>query len=273
MAEDLPDVAWIDPNFVDLGGLQGADDDHPSMDVMAGQSFVMNYQALSTSAVWEKTVLVVVYEEHGGFYDHVDPTEGLPESFTRRAEFGHFGPRVPALVVSPFVERGAAFGSKQGDDARFLFDHSALIKTILLRFANGSYEGLPERVASASHLGHLLTARSARKAPEFPNHAVDKVADWWSKQIEERPMYPLATVPALNELGVVEEPSGVQGVLQGVWDAINRLVDRLPLGRRAPPRPVPQKAHAALAEPNELEAGVAAAAGTIRRRGLRPGQP
>jgi hypothetical protein len=51
MAEDLPNVAWIDPNFVDLGGPQGADDDHPPTDVMAGQSFVLKiYRALSTSA-------------------------------------------------------------------------------------------------------------------------------------------------------------------------------------------------------------------------------
>src|SRR5215212_5156772 len=41
MAEELPNVSWIDPNFVDLGGLQGADDDHPPTDVMAGQSFLL----------------------------------------------------------------------------------------------------------------------------------------------------------------------------------------------------------------------------------------
>ncbi|HEV2772998.1 MAG TPA: alkaline phosphatase family protein [Thermoleophilaceae bacterium] len=96
MKEDLPNVAWIDPNFVDLGGLQGANDDHPPTDVMAGQSFVMRvYQSLKESALWERSLLVILYDEHGGFYDHVDPTVGLPDEFTERAEFRHFGPRVP----------------------------------------------------------------------------------------------------------------------------------------------------------------------------------
>ena len=88
MAEDLPNVAWVDPNFVDLGGLQGANDDHPPTDVMAGQSFVMRiYESLRQSALWDKSMLVIVYDEHGGFDDHVDPTVGLPERFTERAEF------------------------------------------------------------------------------------------------------------------------------------------------------------------------------------------
>jgi phospholipase C len=267
MAEDLPNVAWIDPNFVDLGGLHGADDDHPPTDVMAGQSFVLKiYQALSTSALWETSLLVVVYDEHGGFYDHMDPTVGLPEEFTSRAEFGHFGPRVPALVVSPFVDPAKVFGSPQNDDPRFLFDHTALIKTILLRFAGGSYGGLPERVGTASHLGHLLTAGSPRPAPQVPPPAIDAVADWWSKQIVEKLTYPLAHVPALAELGVVEAPSGAQGILQSVFDVFGRLVDWL--RRRPAAAPV-----AALTEADELQQGVAAAARHIRSKGLRPGQP
>ena len=75
---------------------------------------------------------------------------------------------MPAIVVSPFVGRGAAYGSKQDDDPDFLFDHTTLIKTILLRFADGDFSGLPARVASAAHLGHLLTEPAPREAPPVP---------------------------------------------------------------------------------------------------------
>lgn len=270
-SDDFPNVAWVDPNFVDLGGLLGANDDHPPTDAMAGQSLVLKiYQALSQSEIWKRSMLVVTYDEHGGFYDHVDPTDGrLPDEFTRRSEFAHFGPRVPALVISPLVEPGSVFGSQQDDDRRFLFDHTALIKTILLRFGNGTHDGLPDRVGTSSHLGHLLTRASPRPVVEAPRPTIEKVASWWGEQIASRLEYPLATVPALSELGAEEAPGGVQGFLQSVWSVVGRIVDRLPFVRRAPAEPP----RAELTEPNELERGIATAAKAIRAQGLRPGQP
>jgi phospholipase C len=285
MKEDLPNVAWIDPNFVDLGGLQGANDDHPPTDVMAGQSFVMKiYQALKESALWEKSMLVIVYDEHGGFYDHVDPTVGLPERFTERAEIHHFGPRVPAVVVSPFVAPRSAFGSAQDNDPCYLFDHTALIKTILLRFADGKYDGLAEdardRVARSSHLGYLLTDGPARKGPEIPAGHIEIVTDWWALHIGDRLKNPNAKIAALQELGIVEGPSATQQVeslLGRIADWFRRLFRRKP--KAAPAKPAAEEAEAAEgpvvlgAEASELELGVAAAARYIRKRGLPPGQP
>jgi phospholipase C len=280
MKEELPNVAWIDPNFVDLGGLQGANDDHPPTDVMAGQSFVIKiYQTLKDSALWEKSMLVIVYDEHGGFYDHVDPTAALPTDFAARAEFRHFGPRVPAIIVSPFVQAGAAFGSAQHNDARFLFDHTALIKTILLRFAGGNYAGLPDRIASSSHLGHLLTGGTPRSAPEVPQASVEQVSDWWAKHIAFRLMHPSATIPALQELGVDERPGGPQAGAQDLWALLGRAWDWIRARFKRPPEPGARPAAhvtpapAVLTEASELQLGVAAAARQIRRQGLPPGQP
>jgi phospholipase C len=270
--EALPDVAWIDPNFVDLGGFSGADDDHPPTDPMAAQSFVLKiYNMLrSRPRLWEKTLLAIVYDEHGGFYDHRHPGDGLPREFTERAEFGSFGPRVPALVVSPFVKRGAAYGSAQGDDLRFLFDHTSLIKTIMLRFAGGDYSGLPARVASAAHLGHLLTEGSPREAPRVPGASVDLVTDWWAGQIRRRLSNPLASVPALEELRDGEE-EGLVGVGERIWEAVDWVVDHVPLLHR---RPAAAERRVAIAEDaNELEQGIARAAVEIRKQGLPPGQP
>ncbi len=266
--ERLPDLAWIDPNFVDLGGLSGADDDHPPTDVMAAQSFVLKiYNMLrSRPALWEKTMLAIVYDEHGGFYDHRHPGDGLPPGFTERAEFGTFGPRVPAIVVSPYVGRGTAYGSAQDNDLRYLYDHTSLIKTILLRFADGDFSGLPARVASAAHLGHLLTEPTPRQAPAVPKKAVDGAVEWWARQIRRHLTEPMATVPALEELREGES-EGLERVGERIWEAIDWIVDRLPfVHRRRPPIAISSDA-------NELEQGIAAAAVKIRKKGLPPGQP
>jgi phospholipase C len=271
--ERLPDVAWIDPNFVDLGGLAGADDDHPPTDVMAAQSFVLKiYNMLrSRPKLWRQTMLAIVYDEHGGFYDHRDPREGLPPEFAARAEFGTFGPRVPAIVVSPFVARGAAYGSAQDDDPRFLFDHTSLIKTILLRFADGDFSRLPARVASAADLGELLTESEPREAPSVPGATVDRVADWWGRQIRHRLSDPMATVPALEELREGES-EGLEKVGESIWEAVDWLLERIPF-LHARSRPARRPSIAIADDANELEQGIGRAAVEIRKRGLPPGQP
>jgi phospholipase C len=282
MKEELPSVSWIDPNFVDLGGLQGANDDHPPTDVMSGQSFIMKiYQSLKDSALWEKSMLVIVYDEHGGFYDHVDPSVGMPPAFTNnRCEFRHFGPRVPAIVVSPFVTPGAAFGSAQGADPCFHFDHTALIKTILLRFADDDCTGLPERVNSSSHLGHLLTGSQAGPAPEIPQSEIERVSSWWGDNIALQLKYPAAKLPALQELGIVEGPSGGQAAAQTAWSVLARVRDWIAglFGKKAAPKPAAKAGEdgshpAVLADASELQLGIAAASRKIREDGLQSGQP
>jgi phospholipase C len=143
----LRDVSWIDPNFIDLHILDpGSNDDHPPGDVVAGQALVLDvYEALVNSPDWPDTVLVIVYDEHGGFYDHV-----APPPVDDGSGFPTYGVRVPALVVGPRV--------KQGVSHQF-FDHTALIKTILTRFAadpDHAVAQLGARVEHSPHLGVLL---------------------------------------------------------------------------------------------------------------------
>jgi phospholipase C len=269
---ELPEVAWVDPNFVDLGGLTGADDDHPPTDVMAAQSFVLKiYNMLrSKQALWRKTMFVVVYDEHGGFYDHRSPADpSLPVEFTERAEFGVFGPRVPAIVVSPYVAPGSAYGSAQDNDPRFLYDHTTLIKTILLRFAGGDFSAMPERVATAAHLGHLLTEPEPREAPEVPAGTIETVTNWWAGQIGKRLKDPQASVPAMLELQD-GEGEGVEGAGLWFWRLVDWLVDHIPFLH---PRPSAAPSIAVAEDANELERGVAKAAVRIRSGGLPPGQP
>jgi phospholipase C len=149
----LREVSWIDPNFIDLKVLDpGSNDDHPPSDIRAGQSLVLEvYEALRSSPCWEDTLLVVVYDEHGGFYDHV-----APPALRVQDGLGHktYGVRVPALVVGPRVPQQVCHE---------LFDHTTLMKTILLRFASDPEQAIARmgvRVADASHLGVVLADAS-----------------------------------------------------------------------------------------------------------------
>jgi phospholipase C len=172
----LPSVAWIDPNFSNFNpiGFQ-PNDDHAPADIKDGQELVLAvYHALATGPQWEKTLLIIFYDEHGGFFDHVPPPEAADDD---PGMFGRYGVRVPALIVSPWVEPGSV--------SHTVFDHTAIIKTILLRFCPGAlskpkrHEGLlarlrthgqprhmGTRVAHANDLGELLTRTAPRPPPD-----------------------------------------------------------------------------------------------------------
>jgi phospholipase C len=167
---ELRDVSWIDPNFVDLSVLDpNSNDDHPPSDVLAGQELVLEvYDALSKSPGWQDTLLVIVYDEHGGFYDHV-----APPPVDDGSGYPTYGVRVPAIVVGPRVRR---FVSKER------FDHTTLIKTILLRFAKDPETAIQQmgaRVETAPHLGPVLD-----DAPrvDIPDHGdlLEEISYWRS---------------------------------------------------------------------------------------------
>ena len=170
----LPPVSWIDPswgNFNPLGFRQN--DDHPPADITDGQDLVLAvYHAVATGPQWDKTLLVIFYDEHGGFFDHVPPPEAADDD---PEKFGRYGVRVPALIVSPWVAPRSV--------SHTLFDHTSVIKTILLRFCPtdlkhqdrreslhtwlraGHRHYMGTRVARASNLGELLASSAPRPAP------------------------------------------------------------------------------------------------------------
>lgn len=154
---ELPAVSWIDPHFKDMRMLgPDSNDDHPPADVTAGQDLVLGvYHALRGSPQWERTMLVVTYDEHGGMFDHVEPPEAPDED----PGFRRFGVRVPALVVSPWVAAGC--------DSTQL-NHTSIIKTLLLRFClrEGRIPDMGVRVAAANHLGALLGEEARTEIPD-----------------------------------------------------------------------------------------------------------
>lgn len=176
----LPSVCWIDPIFVDSAGTIGANDDHPPADIRHGQEFVLKiYHALvSNPQQWRKTLLVIAYDEHGGFYDHVKPGSAEDDS----ASFRSYGARVPAFLVSPWVKQGAV--------EKTLFDHTSIIKTILLRFCRkaDTIPDMGKRVTAAKHLGVALSESAARPAlaRESYQGAVAAFAKWHGERFSAR---------------------------------------------------------------------------------------
>jgi phospholipase C len=97
-AGTLPAISVIDPAF-------SYNDDHPPHHPLHGQQFIsLIYGALARSPQWQRSLLVITYDEHGGFYDHVAPPL-VPDE--RAAEgFDQLGFRVPALIVGPYAKAG-----------------------------------------------------------------------------------------------------------------------------------------------------------------------
>jgi len=183
----LPAVSWIDPNFNDFNLIGSPpNDDHPPSDVIHGQELaLLVYNALASGPRWDKTLLIVFYDEHGGFFDHVTPPEHPPDD--NPTVFTRYGVRVPAFVISPWV-RPRSVSHK-------LVDHATIPKTILKRFCptvldtrsdaggrapqrgRGHSHRVGRRIAEAADLGELLTLDEPRSAPDRT-----ALVDWFSAE-------------------------------------------------------------------------------------------
>jgi phospholipase C len=149
-AGTLPHVCYVDPVLTTLGP---GNDDHPPADIRDGQAFLASvYDALAQSPQWDKCLLVITYDEHGGFYDHVPP----PTTTDDLEEFRQLGFRVPSVVIGPQV--------KQGFRCTTVLDHTSVVATITRRFG---FEPLTRRVAEASDLSVVLDPALAM-APRPP---------------------------------------------------------------------------------------------------------
>ena len=137
----LPNVVVVDPVF-------GRNDDHPPAHPVAGQVYIAQiYEALRASPQWERTLFIVTYDEHGGFFDHVPPPT-LPDD--RAADgFDQAGFRVPTVVVGPWVRPGHV-------------SHTVRDHTSILAFIENLFEldALTTRDAAADPLLDLFDAEA-----------------------------------------------------------------------------------------------------------------
>jgi phospholipase C len=160
----MPSVIFIEPEYTD-GPHTDPNDDHPPTGVAKGQAFLANIYTtlISNPDRWKKTMMIVTYDEHGGFFDHVTPLP-IPTSVAG-FQFTTTGVRVPAFVISPQVEAGVVFSGH--------LDHTSILQLLADRFnpaqdysaAVGARQ--PQLVRLATILPDKLPARPP--APPVPS--------------------------------------------------------------------------------------------------------
>ncbi|HUS17973.1 MAG TPA: alkaline phosphatase family protein [Chloroflexia bacterium] len=126
----LPAYSFIEPRYADFLFFK-ANDQHPPHDVALGEYLIADvYEALRASPQWEHSLLVILYDEHGGIYDHVPPPPAVNPDGKRSRKpvfgFDRLGVRVPAVLVSPYIPAGTI-------DSQ-VYDHTSVLATLEKRF-------------------------------------------------------------------------------------------------------------------------------------------
>jgi phospholipase C len=180
---ELPDFSFIEPQWTLLEaihldqlredhpdsqfllGIQG-NDLHPPGDVRTAENLLANiYTSLiSNPEAWEKTLFVVLFDEHGGIFDHISPPSSLApdDHFEYGFTFDRYGVRTPALFISPRIKQGTVIRSASSVP----FDHTSLIATILKwKNIDPTQWYMGERVAAAPTFEGIVTESVPRNDP------------------------------------------------------------------------------------------------------------
>ena len=136
----LPPFSMVDPDFQ-------ISDLHPPRRLVFGEAFLASVvRAMEESPQWKRSLLVVVYDEHGGFYDHVPP----PRTVEPAPAFAQLRFRVPAIVGGPQVRRGAVVSTQ--------LEHTSVLATLRARFG---IESLGPRMDAAADLSACIDPQAA----------------------------------------------------------------------------------------------------------------
>jgi phospholipase C len=151
-AENFPGFAWIEPSYLP----PRANDYHPPHDIFDGEDLVRRiYNAIrANDKLWNSTLLLVLFDEHGGFYDHVSPPAAIPPDHHQDEwTFDRLGVRVPAILVSPYVQNTVASQD---------LDHTSLLKYLTDKWNLGP---LGERTANANSFANYISMQPRTDTP------------------------------------------------------------------------------------------------------------
>ncbi|MCL6417297.1 hypothetical protein MIB92_16680 [Aestuariirhabdus sp. Z084] len=167
-ANTLDEFVFIEPKWGGgFGGKYGTvqgNDYHPPANVRPGEVLLKNIvdTLKSNSEVWNESLLVITFDEHGGTYDHVPPPWGAPRPDKSEGDgflFDRYGVRVPTILVSPWIEEGTVFRAPPKQH----FDHTSLIATVLKwRGIDPAKSGLGKRVSRAPTFDNVVNRTSPR---------------------------------------------------------------------------------------------------------------
>jgi phospholipase C len=184
---NLPDYSFVEPNYNDHDSDSGAEiasDQHPDHHVQHGEIFINNvYNAIfNNEELWKSTALLIVYDEHGGIYDHVVPPNCTPDDDTFVASgdktetgasfaFDRLGVRVPAVLVSPWVPKNIVIPGPSQQNGR-TFDHASIPATVM-KFILKDFD--PGTLSPANKQKFLASSRREQAADTFLDLLGDKM--------------------------------------------------------------------------------------------------
>ncbi len=153
---------FIEPEYDAQNDFRNGNSMHPAGDVRRGEALVKTfYDAISGWKNWSTSLLLIVFDEHGGFFDHVLPGPALPPGAPESAglkehnfAFDRFGVRVPAIVVSPYVRAGTIDHT--------LYDHTSILKTVDTLFEMKGALQFTDRVRAANDFSGILSLAEPR---------------------------------------------------------------------------------------------------------------
>jgi phospholipase C len=146
---NLPQYSFVEPCYsdhpADDGGQVLASDQHPDHDIREGERFIATvFNAIRTIPdLWQSTALLIVYDEHGGLFDHVVPPPCTPDGYTAKQSdtetgrifaFDRLGIRVPAVLVSPWIPRGTVVPGPEDPTNARVFEHASIPATVTSQF-------------------------------------------------------------------------------------------------------------------------------------------
>lgn len=193
---NLPAYSFVEPNFMNSLVYGYENDMHPAAAILevGGASDVRNgdelvrkvYQALQSGPQqqWQSTLLVIIFDEHGGCFDHVAPGSATPpdnriippgQDGYSGFLFNRYGVRVPAVLISPRISQPHTV-----DHA--LYDHTSVIRTVMDCFVNSQGNPLGNRAAAANPVNPALGAARS----DLPNLSTPAVPD--GKPIKDAPL-------------------------------------------------------------------------------------
>ncbi|MCX6924190.1 MAG: hypothetical protein NT154_13410, partial [Verrucomicrobia bacterium] len=179
---NLVDYNFIEPRYDTGNNYLDGNSMHPLNDIRKGEQLVKRvYEALRNSRYWSDTMLIITFDEHGGFYDHQPPPATVPTGDDSKYAnpnysfgFDRLGVRVPAMVVSAYTAKGTIIGDDPSDAAT-VFDHSSVLATVEKRFG---LEPLTKRDRAANTLEIAINLAAPRLLPtEAPTQLPDPAAD------------------------------------------------------------------------------------------------
>jgi phospholipase C len=176
----LPEYSFVEPNYNDHPGDAGAiiaSDQHPDHHVQEGERFIAQvYNAVRDNpSLWKSTALLIVYDEHGGIYDHVPPPKCPEDGFVaspndtgtgREFKFDRLGVRVPAVLVSPWVPKGTVVPGPYERGGR-TFEHASIPATVTKFFLGDDDQRSPREKRADTFLDLLTLDTMRDDAPEF----------------------------------------------------------------------------------------------------------